>query len=334
MAIINSPNVETRGEFAQSGTAIFFFYFPDIDGNLFDPSDISIDVFDPAGDPVLEDQDVEALEGHQYVFQWVIPEDADTGLYTIQVSYVVESSSGPSTESFTEEFVVTTKSVSYLQPEAVAAVSFLEMFLGTAQRIGIFNQIGRVNPDRRTVQFHFPRWNQPAGARIYLNGEQTTFDYEVDWLKGKVTFGNKISQYDEVTADYNFRWFKFEELAQFIDQAVQIFNQYPPHSMYNIFNIEARYGITVVSQAAVFALRRLVLDLNFQEPVKVFGGAQRADQVAQRLMGLKENYEKDLSELYKQKALGPYVGLTWSIITPEFTLPGSRSRWFRMLFKN
>src|SRR5690606_26215808 len=117
---------------------------------------------------------------------------------------------------------------------------------------------------------------------IYVNGSQTDFEYDVNWLKGEVQFSNKLSSYDEVTADYNFRWFRFEELAQFIDQSVQVFNQYPPHTGFTIFNIEVRYGITVVQQAAVYALRRLLMDLAFQEPVKVFGGTQRADQVAQR----------------------------------------------------
>ena len=47
---------------------------------------------------------------------------------------------------------------------------------------------------------------------------------------------------------------------------------------------------------------------------------------------MKKNYEGDWEKLVEQKKLGPYPS-SKLIVTPEYTLPGGRSRWFRYLFK-
>ena len=86
-------------------------------------------------------------------------------------------------------------------------------------------------------------------------------------------------------------------------------------------------------QAAIFALRRLIMDLHFQEPAKVFGGMERADKLMGSLDSLKKNMEEELNAWYDQKRKQPYSGLTKTFTVPEFTLPGGRSRWFRYLFK-
>ena len=75
------------------------------------------------------------------------------------------------------------------------------------------------------------------------------------------------------------------------------------------------------------------MDLHFQEPAKVFGGMDRADKLMGSFDTLKKNIEEDLNNWYEQKKFGPYLGLTKTYTTPEFTLPGGRSRWFRYLFK-
>ena len=112
-----------------------------------------------------------------------------------------------------------------------------------------------------------------------------------------------------------------------------MFNQYPPQSVYLLTSLPPRYGVTVAHQAAVFLLRRLIMDLHFQEPAKVFGGMERSDKLMGSLDTLKKNMEEEISKLYDQKKYQPYVGLTKTVTVPEFTLPGGRSRWFRYLFK-
>jgi hypothetical protein len=72
--------------------------------------------------------------------------------------------------------------------------------------------------------------------------------------------------------------------------------------------------------------------LNFQQPAQVFGGTEEAGKAIANFETLKQNYEKDAEKLLEQKKLGPYPK-SRMVVTPEFTLPGGRSRWFRYLFK-
>jgi len=72
--------------------------------------------------------------------------------------------------------------------------------------------------------------------------------------------------------------------------------------------------------------------LQFQQPQQVFGGPEGAQKAFSNLEILKKNYEEEWKLLYEMKKLGPYTNLTRSIVVPSYTLPGGRSRWFRMLF--
>jgi hypothetical protein len=67
-----------------------------------------------------------------------------------------------------------------------------------------------------------------------------------------------------------------------------------------------------------------MLCLQFQQPQKVFGGAEQADKVFGNLESLKKNYEEELKAVYVEKKNQPYVGLTRTIITPSISLPGGR----------
>ena len=109
-------------------------------------------------------------------------------------------------------------------------------------------------------------------------------------------------------------------------------NTYPPHSGYNLDTLPDRYFTTVLYGAIKDALRTLMGCLMFQQPAQVFGGTEEAAKAFSNFETLKQNYEKDWDKLVEQKKFGPYPK-TRMVVTPEFTLPGGRSRWFRYLFK-
>ena len=71
--------------------------------------------------------------------------------------------------------------------------------------------------------------------------------------------------------------------------------------------------------------------MQFQEPKEVFGGADAAKDAAGSFESLKQNYEKSFENLLEQKKFGSYRGLTHIVSTPEFTLPGGRSRLVRYM---
>lgn len=334
--IAGDPAINTKGSFIAGTTGLFFLTFSDINGALFDPSNIDGTILDSDGATVETITAADRLELGEYVMEWQIPGTQEPGLYTLRVDYVLDQVGGSEVEFFTESFSVLERDAAVLSPVVIIFRKLLETLIGYTQRIPVFHEIGRLNEERTTAVFSFPRWNQPAGARIFVNGNLTTSGFNVDFLHGEITFSSILSQYDEIQASYSFRWFSDDTLDKFIEQAVDVFNQYPPHTVYNIATLEGNYsraGVTVAHQAAVFAIRTLILDLHIQEPAKVFGGMERADKLMGSLNSLKENIESEIAELYKMKARGPYTGLTKTVTVPEFTLPGGRSRWFRYLFK-
>ncbi len=334
--IADDPQVNTKGSFLAGTTGLFFLTFSDINGGLFDPSDIDLIIIDRDGATVETIESVDRLELGEYVGEWEIPITQDPGLYTLRVDYVLDLVAGSEVEFFTETFVVLEEDANVIDPVVIIYRKILETYIGFTQRVPVFHEIGRLDEARTCALFSFQRWNQPAGSRVFVNGNLTTTGFTVNFLKGTINFSSILSAYDEVQASYTFRWFTDDELDAFVAQAVDVFNQYPPHTNFNVSTLEANYaraGVTVAHQASVFALRRIILDLIVQEPAKVFGGMDRADKLMGSLNSLKQNYEEQLTKWYEQKAKGPYVGLTKTVTVPEFTLPGGRSRWFRYLFK-
>ena len=318
------PNITGQGTFLLGSHAVFFFDFPDIDGNLFDPSSIDVTIFNPNNSDMGATVNIDRIQIGQYAFSWSIPNTAMTGKYSIQLEFVAETDSGPVDRTYSEDFVVGEQESQVIDQVLVGMTAFLETFLGPAQRIPIFDEVGKLNLNRDEVSFSFKRWNQTSGATILLNGQLTERPHTVDYVNGKVTFNQPLSEVDQVTARYTFRWFADNELYCFVDNAIAVFNQYPPQSSFGVGNLPDRYRVTAVLQAAVFALRRLMMDLMFQEPAKVFGGLERADSLIGSMDTLKKNYEDELKALYEAKLKQPYIGLTRSVTTPEFTLPGGR----------
>ena len=340
--------------FAAGTTGLFFLTFSDIGGILFDPLSIDLTILDGSGSTVGTIDAADRLELGQFVAEWQIPTHQEPGIYALHVDYILDQGSS-SFESFTVSFSVLAPAcpvppyphpcpapcpvpcpTDTISPVVVIYRKALETYIGFSQRIPVFHEIGRLNENRTTAYFSFPRWNQPAGVRVFVNGNPTTSGFSVNYLKGEIGFNSILSTYDEVQASYTFRWFTDDELDSFISQAIDVFNQYTPHTNFNIFSLEANYaraGVTVANQAAVFAIRRVMLDLIVQEPAKVFGGLERADKLMGQLNAVKQNIEEEITKLYDQKAKGPYLGLTKTVTVPEFTLPGGRSRWFRYLFK-
>ncbi len=329
-----SASGELTEAFLAGSEAVFFFTFSDIAGDLFDPSDIDIVITEPDGTEAKTADSIDRLRLGQYAFLWNVPQTATSGAYTIRVTFVTETDDGPTTSSFTEKFIVgELEGTNIWSVNRTAMRRFLETLIGQTQRIPMFNEIGRLNKARTVAKFSFPRWNQSSGVDVYLNGSAKESGFTVDYIKGKIEFDNPLSAYDEVTADFNFRWFTDGELDDFVEQGINIVNIWPPQTNYSIFNIHtaAKWGIVAEHAAASYALRAWIMNIQFQEPAKIFGG--NLDRVISTFQEQKKNYEEGMYKMLEQKKFGPYEGLTKTVTVPEFTLPGGRSRWFRYLFK-
>ena len=185
----NDPDVRFVGDFMAGKTAVLYFTFVDINGELFDPYNITITIYDPSGISVESAEDADKLEPGKYAHSWAIPATATPGVYSVKVDYEGEESS-----SFTEQFMIgeVESTTAAIDPKLIALRNLLETFLGYTQRIPVFNEIGRLNAAKSTADFSFGRWNQPSGVRVFVNGKLARMNYTINYLKGRVIFRDEV----------------------------------------------------------------------------------------------------------------------------------------------
>jgi len=328
-----SPEISSSGLFAVGTTAVFYFTFVDLSGQLYDPSDFTIEIFDPTNTSIGTDTTLDKIELGYFAYVWNIPSTYSAGKYKITLTYAVETVDGPESNTYSEEFVVVESTAGNISYQIVSFRMFLESLIGYIQRIPVWNEPVRFNKARTEGMLSFPRWNQSAGTQIWLNGELLESGYGVDYLRGKLNFNYSISREDEVLCSYNFRWFTDNELDNFVMQGVNYVNVWPPQYNWTLASLPNMWVLGTEYAAAVMVLQRWLMDILFQEPAKIFGGLERSNEVFGHMSDLKKNYEEQLNKMLEQKKNFPYAGLTKTVTVPEFTLPGGRSRWFRYLFK-
>ena len=323
-----------RGSFIQGKIADLLLKITNFNGTPLDPIVITCTI--SISDDISADVSVistgtpfQAASGY-YVYEWDIDDDELVGKYTVTWEYVID---GDSRDEI--QYVYIVKEVDnplYFSARTMAFREALSKHLICAQSIPVYDEQSKKSRDRKTFYFSFPRWNQSAGIKIYRNKKIVNTGVEVNYFNGSITFDDELLEQDIINADYNFKWFSEEKLTRFLVNALNTVNIYPPHSSYNLDTIPDRYTPALLYGAAKDALRQLMMCLNFQQPAQVFGGTENAQKAITNFDTLKQNYEKEVEKLLEQKKLGPYPR-SLMITTPEYTLPGGRSRWFRYLFK-
>lgn len=318
---------------ARQGTMVTLkAYITNFDGLARDAEDISITVTrDHDGSIATSDIPYKVTTGF-YVHDWCIPDAQAIGTYTVTWKYTVDGVIRSLVQTMTIA-ADTTMTLLYSGVPLDMRMR-LEHLITYAQRIPVRKEQASVSPDLTTYRFTFPNWNQTAGCKIYRNNKIVTSGVAINYFKGEVVFDEAQMESDAIIADYNFRWFTEEQLNSFLYNAVQTFNSFPPHSNYSLTQIgmyHTKYVPAILGRAATDAIRQMMMSLSFQEPEKVFGGAEAADRKFQRLDTLKKNYEEEWKLIFENKKYGRYPGIR-VVSTPEFTMPGGRSRWFRDLF--
>jgi hypothetical protein len=324
---------DVRGSFVQGTRGTLFLRVTDMQSNATDADPITCTVTDSNNNVITTGAPERAATGF-YAYDWDIDPNLPTGKYDVSWNYTTDISRIEAQE------VVIAPSSQQNPPSLYASriLEFrqsLEFMITCAQNIPVYSEPAKASGDKKAYMFSFPRWNQTAGCRIYLNDDIVTGGITINYFKGSIVFDNALTVYDRIKADYNFRWFTDQELDRFLSNAVSLVNLWPPVQMgVGLYNLPERFIPLVLYGAAVDAIRHMMMCLNFQQPQMVFGGPEAASKVYSNLEGLKKNYEETWQKGLDQKKNGPYVGLTKTIVTPEFALPGGRSRWFRYLFSN
>ncbi len=325
-----------KGTFIQGTTGTLFLKITDFDGNPVDPETISITIRTESGSLIESDTPEKVVQGF-YVFEWDIDSAQDEGDYVITWDFTRDGENYQEVETVT--VAIDADDVNIYSGRAKSIRGLLEYYICCAQSIPVYYEQSKPTHNRRIYRFTFSKWNQTTGVKVYRNNNILTDeddDVEVNYFKGEVVFGDMLTQYDMVHADYNFAWFSAEELNTFLGNAVADFNTFPPHSNYSLAGTTAipdRFLPAVIRKAAADSIRQLMLCLQFQEPQQVFGGPDKAKDAFSNFETLKKNYEDEWFKLMENKKLGPYPR-TLIISVPEYTLPGGRSRWFRYLFSS
>ncbi len=323
-----------RGSFVQGTTTSLKLQITDFQGTAIDPESITISISNNDDSSVISSGIPDKISTGLYVFDWVIAADDAIGPYTAIWEYSINGSTYTNNQGvliISDGSIATATSLYSSRMSDLRTA--LEYHICCAQSIPVYDEQGINHEDQRTVKFTFPRWNQNHLTRIYRNQKLVTSGVTINYFKGEITFNDALhAEYDTVNADYNFRWFSDEELDRFLQNALHIYNNYTPFTKKSLMTIDDRYIPIILYGAAIDALRQLILCIQFQQPKEVFGGPDGAKDAASTFETLKKNYEEMFYKLLEQKKNGPYTGLTKTIVTPEYTLPGGRSRWFRQLF--
>lgn len=328
---IYNSSTDARGIFAQNTTGTIFLQLFNLDGIATSAEAISVNIQDNVGNIVASGLP-DILNTGIYAYDWVIPWDQAVGTYVATWTYTVEGQTSAEVQTIVVSGTDPYTTQSLYDPRLVDMRTSLEYMLGAIMHIPIYQDIPKPSRDRITFQFSKGNWNTSSGVRVYINNTIQSGGYNINFKTGTIVFDNPLTQYDNVRADYNFRWFTDEKIDRFLSNALHMLNLYPAVTGYNLYQIPDRFLGLIFYGAAVDAIREVLLSLTIQETQLIFGGPEAAKNVFSQLESLKKNYEETWMEGLKQKKYGPYKGLTKMIIVPEYTLPGGRSRWFRQLF--
>ncbi|MAH42651.1 hypothetical protein CL614_02900 [archaeon] len=323
-------NTDFAGVLSPGTINSLFLKVTDFNGDPKNIYDITISIDDAIGEETISGVP-EKIQSGYYVFEWDMDSDVAAGVYFITWSYTDEND-----DDFTslQEIVISDDgdNSSIYSGRINDLRVALEFHIRAAMNIPVYQEQSKPSTNNRLYSFTFPRWNQTAGVRIYRNQELINEGFEINYFKGSVMFDDPLTDFDVINADYNFRWFDDAQLIRFLQNSLDTLNFHPPASRFTLVGAPMRYISGILYGAARDALRELIMSLAFQEPQQVFGGQEKASALSSNLDTLKKNYEEDFNSMLAAKKFGPYVGLTRVVVTPEYTLPGGRSRYFRYLF--
>ena len=275
-----------------------------------------------------------------YYADWLVPVALSPGKYYDQWTYTFASDPQQKNTSYFQVYTAdqwlsfggSTTSAGMTDRMATLVRALEYDFIYETMHIPLYWEQGLRTPDPTRFNFAFKNWRQDPKPLVRKNGQLLDEGWMPDY-QGQVFFTSAMDPTDDISASYTFAYFGYDELSGFIMEGLRAMNSIPPASQYyNTVDTTPRfwdYGILLV--AAIHALRRLVMGLNFQERAIIFGeDPERAAAAKTSFQQLYTDYSTLWIEISKgiKKAL-PQIGI---ISVPEYTLPGGRSRWFRYLY--
>lgn len=203
------------------------------------------------------------------------------------------------------------------------------------QEIDVEYEQGRIDLVNNKATFGFNKsepWNRLHDVHVYRNNIRLSTGYQVLY-NGDILFSGlspALDVNDTINADYRFGYFTDEELIRAMKTALSDFNMSIPVTNY-YFNQGGKTfleGVYIIG-AACYLIRRILFSMTLQHKAIIF-----LDKYSEKIGILKdllESYNKIFDQMKDaKKRMLPGISV---IVTPEFTLPGGRSRFFRYLYK-
>tara|TARA_R110000824_G_scaffold148242_3_gene317871 strand:+ start:56364 stop:57845 length:1482 start_codon:yes stop_codon:yes gene_type:complete len=179
----------------------------------------------------------------------------------------------------------------------------------------------------------YKNWNMDPRPVVRVNNRILDDNWHADY-DGKIYFDTLMAPEDQIHVQYSFAYFSEEELMSFLLFGLRMMNSVPPASE-QYFSLEiapTAWDAGILLWAAQTALKRLIFGLNWQEKMVIYGRPEDAQSARAAFEGLYQSYAETWTEFSKNVKTRKLPGLG-IYITPEYTLPGGRSRWFRYMFK-
>jgi len=188
-----------------------------------------------------------------------------------------------------------------------------------------------------TYSLAYQNWNRDWRPITRVNNRIIDDGWTVDW-NGRVFFDGLMAPEDSVNMMYKFAYFSDEEILAFLDFGLQMMNSVPPASetYSSLVTMPVEWNAPVLLYAAILALKRLIFGLNFQEKRVIFTSPEHPDAWKDAIQNFKDlytDYNNLWLEVKKDAKTRKLPGMAL-YVTPEYTLPGGRSRWFRYLYKS
>lgn len=291
--------------------------------------DATLEIFGTGGASVFGPVPMVLVVTGLYYYDWTIPNSFPVDTYTARFTGTVLGT--PTANTIYVNIVLPGGASSQTAGQA-RAVAALERYVHCVQRIPVEAELGRVRASRDEVFFNWQRWNL-TNPIIQLNDNIIESGYTIDYDNGILRFDSPLHSTDKVDATYNFRFFSNEDMVGFLSDALNMINLEPSGSNYTLDQLPDQVIGPLLSGAAANVLKSMMFCLMFQKPSTVFGGMDRAKEIFANMETLKQNHQKVFDDAKRKVKISNWPRIAANV-SPEFTLPGGRSRWFRYLFSS
>lgn len=220
----------------------------------------------------------------------------------------------------------------------------LNDLLSEVTEVTVMYEQGRISADGNQVNFTWQNWNPDFEPRVYKNGILITTGFTIDYVTGVIDFDSSLDSgvpdadpdadwdvVDTINCDYKFSVFTDAQLLSFVSVAIGQFNSSNPSTAYNLTNAPPHALAAAIVGGAYFALNSIVIGfVNQQSRVK--WGETEWQALASTLSGNMGVYKERFEFIMAQKKFR--LPRSFSIVFPEYSLPGGRQRFTNYLFKH